>query len=260
MGILNLTPDSFYAESRTPHVEQALARAEVMLEAGADILDLGAESTRPGATPISEEDELDRLLPVLIELRKRHPAALISIDTSHTSIARTALAHGADIINDVHACSPDDGMWACIAESGAGYIVMHSRGTPQTMDLCTSYEDVVREVSETLEHTCLALVANGVCSEQLVIDPGLGFAKTHADSLLLLRAVQHFAHLRPTLIGASRKRFLAPFASQKGSDPRLAASITAALWAAMHGAAILRVHDIEATRDMLSLWSALHED
>lgn len=254
MGIVNATPDSFFPGSRTPDAKAALDRAKTLLAEGADILDIGGESTRPGAAAVSEDEEIARICPVVSALT-RETDALISVDTRRTRVAAAALEAGAHIINDVQGVAPDEGMWRLIAESGAGYVLMHSRGTPETMDRLTDYSgDVVGAVRETLETALEALLALGCRPEQVMFDPGLGFAKTHADSLRLLGSVAQIGRRAPVLIGASRKRFIGEITGEREPEKRLAGSLGTALRAAEDGAAVVRVHDVRATRDALCVF------
>lgn len=259
MGIVNVTPDSFYGGSRVPECSAAVSRGLQMVADGAKILDIGGESTRPGATPVTQAEECARVIPVIEALRSACPQLILSVDTRHTATAAAAIAAGADVINDVAACTPDAGMWELIASSGAGYILMHARGTPQTMDQLVTYEDVVASVLNTLvdrAQTCMAL---GVKREQIVLDPGLGFAKTAHDSLVLLASTAQFAAWGPTLIAASRKRFLGDLTRRAVAEERQAASVGAALAAVAQGAALVRVHDVRETVDALNVFLAVQE-
>ena len=244
MGIVNVTPDSFHAAARTPGTDAAVARGVRLARAGAAILDVGGESTRPGAEPVDAAAEIARVVPVLAALREALPGILLSVDTRHAATARAALAVGADIVNDVDGCAPDPGMARAIAETGAGYVLMHSRGDPATMDGLTDYADVVGEVEAALREASARLAAAGADPRQIVWDPGLGFAKTHADSWRLLEATGRLAADFPVLIGASRKRFLAPGLDAAARGP---ASVAAARRAVALGAAGVRVQDVAQT-------------
>lgn len=257
MGIVNATPDSFYAGSRTPGVEAAVARGRRLFEEGAAVLDVGGESTRPGAAPVTPEEEAARVAPVIRGLRAACPGALLSVDTRHTAVARVALEAGADIINDVSGCAPEAGMWDLVAASGAGYVLMHMRGTPQTMDALTHYDDVVTAVSGALVSCAGRLEACGARAAQIMLDPGLGFAKTHGDSLRLLAATARFAALPyPWLVAASRKRFLGEVADCPEAEARGPASVGAALWAVGEGADMVRVHDVRETVQAMRVFLA----
>ncbi len=261
LGIINATPDSFYARGCVREAEQAIARGLEMAADGARMLDIGGESTRPGASAVSETEELARILPVIRGLRERLPEVLLSVDTRHTAVARAALEAGADVINDVSALHPDAGMWELIAETGAGYIVVHSRGTPQTMETLTAYpEGVVTEVKAALLDATERLRACGVKPEQIILDAGFGFAKSPADSLKLLGATAEFAALPyPYLVAASRKRFVGEVTGQAAPEDREAGSLAAALWAIQEGATLVRTHDVRATIDAIRMFLAAKE-
>lgn len=260
MGIVNVTPDSFHAASRVS-AEEAVERALRMADDGADILDVGGESRRPGAEPVSADEELRRVIPVIEGLRRVGRDLLISVDTRHTAVAREAFAAGADIVNDVSGCEPDAGMWEFVAASGAGYVLMHARGNPQTMDGLTDYGgDAVEAVLAALADCVDRLVALGADRRQILFDPGLGFAKTSADSLRLLAAVPRLAALGPTLIAASRKRFLGALTGHPEAAGRGAASVAAALCAVAGGAVAVRVHDVRETADALKVLAAVRKE
>lgn len=260
MGIVNVTPDSFYSGSRVPGAEEAIARGVAFHQAGAQVLDIGGESTRPGAEAVSIEAEIARVVPVVAGLRAAVPEAFLSVDTRRTAVARAAIEAGADIINDVAACEPDAGMAELVAETGVGYILMHARGTPQTMDGLTDYRDVVAEVEAELLRVAGELARVGVRAEQVMLDPGLGFAKTHPGSLKLLAETARFARLPyPYLVAASRKRFLGEITGRAAAEERGPASVGAALWAIAQGADMVRVHDVAETVDALAVFWAAQE-
>ena len=260
MGIVNVTPDSFYPGSRVPGAEAAIARGVAFTQAGAQVLDIGGESTRPGAEAVSIEAEIARVVPVVAGLRAAVPEALLSVDTRRTAVARAAIEAGADIINDVAACEPDAGMAELVAETGVGYVLMHARGNPQTMDSLTDYRDVVADVEAELLRAARELERAGAKPEQVMLDPGLGFAKTHAGSLKLLAATARFARLPyPYLVAASRKRFLGEITARAAAEERGPASVGAALWAIAQGADMVRVHDVAETVDALKVFWAAQE-
>jgi dihydropteroate synthase len=272
MGVLNLTPDSFSDGGRfwaggaggAGHVdpEPALAQARAMLAAGAELLDLGAESTRPagrtygaGAAAVDAEEELSRLLPVLERLRAETDAVL-SVDTRKGAVARAALAAGADLINDVSALG-DPELAAAVAAAGCPVVLMHSRGATADMHLHARYDDVVGEVRAELAAALDRAAAAGIDRGQVLLDPGIGFAKTRAHNLALLRRLDALHELgRPLLVGASRKSFIGELTTAP-PDERLAGSLAAVGWAARHGAAIVRVHDVEATVQFLAVDAAI---
>lgn len=257
MGILNVTPDSFADGGRFLDPEAAVARALQMEAEGADLIDIGGESTRPQAAPVSEAEELRRVRPVLERLagRVRVP---ISIDTMKPAVARAALGLGAALVNDVAAHREDGAMWEAVAEAGAGYVIMHMQGTPQTMQVHPHYDDVVREVGEFFAERLARLERAGVSCQQVVLDVGLGFGKTAAHNFRLLAALGEFRKFqRPMLVGASRKSFLGAAAGGVPVGERLPGSLAAACWAAQAGAQIVRVHDVAATRQALAVWDAI---
>lgn len=256
MGILNVTPDSFSDGGRFLSLEKAVAHAEEMAAEGADILDIGGESTRPGAPEVPEAEELRRVLPVLREISKRVNVPL-SIDTRKPAVAAAALDAGAAIINDIAANRDDDAMWRLAARTGAGYVAMHMQGTPTTMQQAPHYDDVVTDVKMFLRDRLGRLQAAGVAPEQIVLDVGIGFGKTLAHNLTLLGALQRFHDLgRPLLLGVSRKSFLSKLAGAPEAD-RLPGSLACACAAVADGVQILRVHDVAATRDAVRTTEAL---
>jgi dihydropteroate synthase len=243
MGVLNVTPDSFSDGGRYLDPEQALDRALEMEAEGADILDLGGESTRPGATPISAEVELARILPVVARLRGKLKVPL-SIDTWKATVATAALGEGAEIVNDVSAGRWDPLLWPVVAEFGAGYVLMHALDRPATMQKEPDYLDVAGEIVDFLRKFLARAEENGVDLESIVCDPGFGFGKTLTHNLTLLRDLESFRALRrPILVGLSRKSFLKLIG---GSQPLEITNEQAHVWAAARGAAIWRVHDVPA--------------
>ncbi|HEX8988034.1 MAG TPA: dihydropteroate synthase [Rhodocyclaceae bacterium] len=253
MGIVNLTPDSFSGDGVGSDADRAIAHAHAQLEAGAQILDLGAESTRPGAAPVGASEEISRLLPVLRALRD--VGVPLSVDTMKAEVMRASLAEGADIINDVAAlCSP--GAMEAVAASNAAVCLMHMQGEPRTMQHAPRYGDVVGEVATFLRDRAAACVSAGIARERIVVDPGFGFGKTLEHNLALLRGLERLQELGfPVLAGLSRKSMLGAITGKPVPD-RTAASVAAALLAAEHGAAIVRVHDVAATRDALAVLAA----
>jgi dihydropteroate synthase len=251
LGILNLTPDSFHDGGVDASLEDSVARATRMIAEGADGLDLGAESTRPGATPLSPEDELARLLPVLERVAGR--GVPVSVDTTKAAVARRALAEGATIVNDVSGLQRDPGMAEILGETGAPVILMHMRGTPRDMQRLVEYDDVVAETIRFLESAMERAVRAGVDESRIVIDPGLGFAKTAEHNFEILRRLPEYSALgRPVLIGASRKSFLATASGESRERPdtgrRLEGTLAVSVLAVLGGASILRVHDVEPNR------------
>ncbi len=257
MAILNVTPDSFSDGGLHQDPAAALARAERCLAEGADLLDVGGESTRPGAEPIDAEAESRRVVPVLSLLRARYPAARLSVDTRRAAVARRALEAGADLVNDVSA-GTDPEMLPLAAAAGVPVALMHMRGEPATMQRETRYRDLVGEVAAALETAAGRAREAGIADDRILLDPGLGFGKSAEGNELLLRqlgALRSLGH--PLLIGASRKSFLGRLTGVSDPAARLAGSVAAAAVAALRGAAVLRVHDVGATREALAVVMAL---
>jgi dihydropteroate synthase len=254
MGVVNVTPDSFSDGGRFADPQQAVAHAQRLIDEGADLIDIGGESTRPGAQPVAAAEELRRVLPVLQALRDA--AVPVAVDTVKPEVMRAVIAEGASIINDVNAlCSP--GALATAAASGVGVCLMHMRGEPRTMQAAPQYEDVVGEVRAFLLERLDAAVATGIARERIALDPGFGFGKTAAHNLELLRSLERLAELgAPVLVGLSRKAMLGAITGRPALE-RLPASIAAALLAVQHGARIVRVHDVAATRDALAVLAAV---
>jgi len=260
MGIVNVTPDSFFDGGRCGCVDSALAHAQHLLDAGADIIDVGGESTRPGSTPVSPADAIARVLPVVSALAAEGTFP-VSIDTRHASVAAACIEAKASIINDVSGFA-DLGMRSVAAASGAGVVIMHMRGEPATMQVAPCYENVVAEVLEFLSARAMALVAEGIERERICVDPGIGFGKTVEHNLQLMRSLDRFAETGyPVMLGASRKRFIADIAGSEAEAPkdRLGGSIAAAMWGALNGVAVLRVHDVSETVQAVRVVQVLAE-
>ncbi len=256
MGILNATPDSFFDGGRHAGVDAALRHAETLLEAGADILDVGGESSRPGADPVPEDEELARTRPVVEALWKRF-AVPISIDTVKSGVARAALEAGALIINDISAMERDPMMLEVPQAFGAGVVLNHMRGTPKDMQDAPAYGDVVAEVGAYLKGRVQLLAAMGLTVDRIAVDPGIGFGKRPADNYALIERLEALDAIGcPILVGASRKSFIGRTPGLEGSD-RLIPSVATALYAALKGAAVLRVHDVRETREALAMIAAL---
>ena len=248
MGIVNVTPDSFSDGGRYMDPDAAVERAHRLLADGADLLDIGAESTRPGSAAVTPAEQWRRLAPVLARIRGDRPDAVLSVDTRSADVAERALGEGARVVNDVTALS-EPAMAGVVARSGAGLVLMHMRGTPETMQRDTTYADVTAEVASYLESRLAAAEAAGVRRECVALDPGIGFGKSADGSLELLARISELsAPGRPVLVGASRKSFLARLTGDDGPpEGRLAASLAAAAIAVWQGARILRVHDVAET-------------
>ena len=266
MAVLNLTPDSFYPASRSAGPDALLAAAEAALAAGADVLDVGAESTRPGAQPLAVEEELRRLIPPLAALRRRWPQAWISADTRHAQAARAALDAGADIINDVSGlgagggagAAAGDALAAVIAAAGCGAVLMHARGDFATMHRLPPLADVVGTVHQDLLAITAHAVAAGIPAANIVVDPGFGFGKNGEENWTLLAGLSRLRTLGfPVLAGLSRKSFIGRVLADAPPEQRLFGTIAAVTAAVLHGADIVRVHDVAATRDAVRIADAV---
>ncbi len=257
MGVLNVTPDSFSDGGQFNRLDKALAHADLMLAQGADIIDVGGESTRPNAHPVSLQEELDRVLPIITALRSRFDVP-ISIDTRHAQVMREAVNAGASIINDVNALQGPDTLQTA-AELKMPVCLMHMQGTPGNMQQNPVYQDVVAEIIEFLQQRIAVCIHAGILRENIIIDPGFGFGKTYEHNLILLRELKQFKQLGlPLLVGLSRKTWIG-VATHQPPNERLAGSLAAAILAAQQGATILRVHDVGATKDALRVLCAVSE-
>ncbi len=257
MGILNVTPDSFSDGGRFLSADDALARARVMRAEGADIIDVGGESTRPGAEPVDTAAERRRVLPV-IEALAAVSGALISVDTAKAAVAREAVRLGACIVNDVSAMTADPAMCAVVRDSGAGVVLMHRRGTPRTMQEDPRYDDVVEEVAVWLEARVTAAVEGGIARAAIAVDPGIGFGKTVVHNAALVARLDRLSALGcPVLAGMSRKRFIGALSGVPDPAGRLAGSLAAAACAVLRGAHILRVHDVAASVQAVRVAAAI---
>lgn len=253
MGIINITPDSFSDGGLHLQTAAALEHAQQLIAAGADILDIGGESTRPGAEPVGVQQELDRVLPVIEGLRG--VSVPISIDSCKPEVMRAAIAAGAQMVNDINALQ-DAAALQLVAESRVGVCLMHKQGHPQTMQIQPDYQNILGEISAFLRARIAACETAGISRSRIVIDPGFGFGKTLAHNLTLLRELKSLTELGvPVLAGLSRKSMLGTLTGQEVAQ-RLPASIAAALIAVQRGAAIVRVHDVRATVDALKVWQA----
>ncbi|HEY7763274.1 MAG TPA: dihydropteroate synthase [Actinomycetota bacterium] len=250
MGIVNVTPDSFSDGGMLSDADEAVAHGLRLAADGADILDIGGESTRPGSDPVSIDEELARVVPVVAGLASAAPAHVpLSVDTRRPEVARAAIEAGASIVNDVTAAR-DPAMFEVVAGSGAGLVLMHMLGDPKTMQEDPRYDDVVTEVRDFLASRLGAAVASGIARDRLCVDPGIGFGKTLEHNLALLRAIASFKDLRvPVLVGASRKRFIGELSGVEEPAERVEGTAGAVAWCAANGVDIVRVHDAaEMTR------------
>jgi dihydropteroate synthase len=260
MGILNTTPDSFSDGGSFLDPQAAVEHGLRLAAEGADILDIGGESTRPGAESVSAEEELRRALPAVRALREK-TTALISIDTSKAAVARAALEAGADIINDVTGLRGDPAMAALAAETGAGVVVMHMQGEPRTMQAAPQYADVVREVGEFFRHSLGRAIASGIDPMSIALDPGIGFGKAQEHNLGLVRGLAAFLEFgRPLLVGASRKSFLGWIAGTPAMEDRFWPGVALTSLCREKGARIFRVHDAKPHREALRMTEAILGD
>ena len=256
MGIVNVTPDSFWDGGKFHVEDKAVSHALDLVQQGAEMLDIGGESTRPGAEPVSEAEELRRVIPVIERLAAQVKVP-ISIDTMKPSVAQAALAAGASIINDVAAHRSDDAMWRVVAETGAGYVAMHMQGLPQTMQAQPTYSDVTREVADFFHERMQRLNAAGVDADQVVFDVGIGFGKTLEHNLRLLAAMRGFAKSgRPLLLGVSRKSFIGTLTGA-GVEDRLSGSLACTCLAIEAGVQIIRTHDVAETVQAVRMTEAI---
>jgi dihydropteroate synthase len=257
MGIVNVTPDSFSDGGMFDDAGAAVKHGLGLLEECADVLDVGGESTRPGSDPVSEDEERRRVLPVIDDLRRQAPEALLSVDTRRAAIAADALAAGVDVVNDVSAGADPD-MFGVVAGAGAGMVLMHMRGEPKTMQADPRYDDVVTEVRGFLADRVEAAVAAGIGRDRLSIDPGIGFGKNLQHNLDLLRSIGSFRELGlPVLAGVSRKRFIGELSGADDPADRLEGSVAAAVWCATQGVHVVRVHDVGPTVRALRVAEAI---
>jgi len=257
MGILNVTPDSFTDGGQFDAPAAALAHARQMQDQGADLIDVGGESTRPGASVVPPDREIARTAPVIAALRGAGLDVPLSIDTRKTVVAQAAVQAGADLVNDVSGFTFDAGLAPFCAGAGLPVCVMHAQGDPQTMQDDPRYDDVVLDVYDFLEARITALEDAGIPRDRIIVDPGIGFGKTQAHNLALLARIGVFHGLGcPILLGASRKKFIATLGQAAQIDARVYGSVAVALAAVAQGVQILRVHDVFATRSALTLWQA----
>ncbi len=245
MGVLNVTPDSFSDGGRFSQVDAAVAQARAMAQAGADLIDIGGESTRPGAARVKASEQLRRIEPVISALAGNLPA-IISVDTTRAAVAMGALAAGAHLVNDISAGSDDPAMLPAVAEARCPVILMHMQGQSANMQASPTYNDVMKEVSEHLEHRLDAAVAAGVRLDRVLLDPGIGFGKSLEHNLQLLHRQRELTALgRPLVIGTSRKSFVGKITGEVEPASRIFGTAASVAWAIANGAAVVRVHDVE---------------
>jgi len=260
MGIINVTPDSFSDGGCFFDTDRAVERALQMIEEGAEIIDIGGESSRPGAAPVPEEEEKRRVLPVIRSLAEAAPNVLISVDTVKAGVAESALEAGAHIVNDISGLHRDPRMADVVRDAAAGLVVMHMRGTPATMQQLTAYDDLVGEICDYFRRTMEEAAARGISPEQIVLDPGIGFSKTPEQNYILIAATPRFRALgRPILLGPSRKSFIARLFPDLAPPQRVWGTAAAVVCGVLGGADIFRVHDVAAMRQAALTAAALRD-
>ncbi|MCC3435888.1 MAG: dihydropteroate synthase [Oscillatoriales cyanobacterium] len=261
MGVLNVTPDSFSDGGDFNTIESALAQAENMVKSGVDIIDIGGQSTRPGAAEISLEEEIDRVIPVVQMLRQKadiFSSVPISVDTTRAQVAKAAIEAGADIVNDISGATFDSEMLSTVAQLQVPIILMHIRGTPQTMQKLTDYQDLIGEILDFLESRIVAALDAGIDKSQIIIDPGIGFAKTYNQNLEILRQLPKFRGLDcPILVGVSRKSFIGHILNQPEAKQRIWGTAAACTSAIANSADILRIHDVREMHDVCLVADAI---
>jgi dihydropteroate synthase len=258
MGVVNVTPDSFSDGGETLDTRAAVARGLKMLDDGADIIDVGGESTRPGASPVRPAEEVARVAPVVLALSGA--GAVVSVDTRHAAVMRAAIDNGARIVNDITALTGDPASIAVVTRANVSVVLMHMQGEPSTMQLAPHYEDAAHEVRDWLAGRVAACDAAGIPRDRVAVDPGIGFGKTTSHNLDIIAKLDEYARLGCALvIGVSRKSFIGRLSGGEQPKERLAGSLAAALAAVQRGAHILRVHDVAETRQALSVWRAIAE-
>lgn len=258
MGIINVTPNSFFEGSRTYNHDDAVKRADRLIEEGATFIDVGGESTRPGSEPVEIEEEIQRVCPVIKEIKKRHPEVLISVDTYNSKTAREAVKSGADIINDISGLTFDKDMVKVVAEEKVPVIIMHIKGKPKTMQQNPHYDNVVEEVYEFLERQINYAVENGVSRDKIIIDLGIGFGKNFDHNIELLRNISYFDKLElPHLLAVSRKRFIGSVLNEDDAKDRLYGTIAITLFAQSKGIEMARVHDVKENYQAVKMMEEL---
>ena len=258
MGILNITPDSFYADSRVRGIDEVINRAGQMLRDGAEILDIGGESTRPGSDSINPQEEIARIVPVVEALRKEYPQSILSIDTYHAETAKATLASGADIINDISAMEYDEKMIEVVVKNNAPVILMHMRGTPKNMQQNTEYGNVVEEVSKYLKERAEMLRGHNFPKEKIILDPGIGFAKNVDQNLKLMQGLSEMTGSDyPVLLAASRKSTIGKVLGDIPPEARLAGTIATSCQAVYAGANMVRVHDVKENIQAIRMLEAI---
>lgn len=260
MGVLNITPDSFFEDSRTNNISETIKIAEKMIQNGADWLDIGGESTRPGANPVSEEEEISRVIPVVRELRKQFPETGISVDTRRAKVAELSLNEGADMINDISALS-DENMINVIKDSDCYICLMHMKGLPENMQNNPEYDDVIIEVKQKLNEKVKLLIDEGVNSKRIIVDPGIGFGKSLDHNLSLLKSGREIVPMNEVSLmwGVSRKSMFSELLGRKETRDRLAGTLGIAAMSKFKAVDIIRVHDVPEHADLFHAMSVLED-
>ena len=258
MGVLNVTPDSFSDGGRFAARDAAVAHAVAMVNAGASLIDVGGESTRPGSQPVAEEEQIRRVVPVIEEVKRRGVEVIVSIDTTRAAVAAAALHAGAHLVNDISAGRDDAGMLPLVAAHGVPVVLMHMKGTPATMQDNPTYDDVTRETIDFLRERVIAAERAGVAGHRILVDPGIGFGKTMTHNLELIRRQGELAILgRPVVIGTSRKGFIGRITNEPEPSRRLFGTAACVAWAVANGSAIVRVHDVVQMTQVVRMTEAI---
>ena len=258
MGILNITEDSFYDGGRFIHPQHSLEQAARLIAEGCDILDIGAESSRPGAKPVEESMELERIIGFLVSFQKKGKVK-VSIDTSRSAVAKKALEVGADIINDIYALRRDPALAKVIKDAGCKVVLMHMQGTPETMQKNPQYRDVIREIMDFFRERIDFALRSGILEKNIILDPGIGFGKNQAHNLTIIKRIQEFQSLGfPLLVGPSRKSFIGNVLDKKTKD-RLFGTAAVVAYLTEKGVDYLRVHDVEAMKDVIAVSQAIRQ-
>lgn len=259
MGILNVTPDSFSDGGRFLDPQAAIEHGLAMIRDGADIIDVGAESTRPGSSPVDAQTQIKRVIPVIRELHRQRPDCFISIDTRSSAVAAVAIEEGASLVNDISAGRDDPAILCVAAGCGAGLVLMHMQGEPATMQAAPSYNDVVADVASFLHGRIEAAIDAGVDAKRIILDPGIGFGKTAAHNVTILRRLEEIVAMGPpVLVGASRKRFLGQISGQDDPSQRLGASLACVARSMSAGARVVRVHDVRESRQLVDTLTTIN--
>lgn len=258
MGIINVTPDSFYKESRKMKIDEILETAENMINDGADILDIGGMSTRPGSEPVELEEELKRVIPAIKAIKEAFPNTLVSVDTYRWRVAKEAIDVGADIVNDISALRFDENMGKLVADTNVPVVLMHIKGTPKTMQENPYYEDVTKEILRYFEERINYALSQGISEKRIILDPGIGFGKRLEDNLEILRRIEEFRSLGfPILIGASRKSFIGYILDKIPPEDRLEGTLAVTAWCCIKNVDIIRVHDVKENKRVLKIIESL---